>query len=91
MNRLIYLVEVQDFKKLHIILEEFKEYTLIFLRKTKRCQHVNWSDMETNVQDWSPPMNFILKGSQISTMRLKGWFKSKTPIQEYRNEIQNPY
>ena len=36
-------------------------------------------------------MRFILKGSQISALQLKGWFKSETPIQEYRNEIQNSY
>ena len=34
---------------------------------------------------------FILKCSQISTSHLKGWFKSKTAIQEYINEIQNSY
>ena len=32
-------------------------------------------------------MSFISKGSQISAFRLKGSFKSKTSIQEYRNEI----
>ena len=42
-----------------------------------------------DVQDWSPRMSFILKGSQVSALQLKGWFKSKTSIQEYRNEIQN--
>ena len=36
-------------------------------------------------------MSFILKGSQIPTLQLKGWFKSKTSIQEYRNEIQSSY
>ena len=40
-----------------------------------------------SVQEWSPRMSFILKGSQISTLQLKGWFKSKKSIQEYRNEI----
>ena len=44
-----------------------------------------------SVQDWSPHMSFNLKGSQISALQLKGWFKSKTSIQEYRNEIQNSY
>ena len=39
------------------------------------------------VQDWSPHMSFILKGSQISALQLKGWFKFKTSIQEYKNEI----
>jgi hypothetical protein len=34
-------------------------------------------------------MSFILKGSQISVLQLKGWFKSKTSIQEYRNELEN--
>ena len=43
------------------------------------------------VQDWSPHMSFILKGSQIATLQLQGWFKSKTSIQEYRNKIQNSY
>ena len=43
----------------------------------------------TNVQDWSPHMSFVLKGSQFSVV--KCWFKSKTSIQEYRNEIQNSY
>jgi hypothetical protein len=41
--------------------------------------------LRCNVQDWSPHMSFILKGSQISALQLKGWFKSKTSIQEYRN------
>ena len=45
----------------------------------------------SSVQDWSPHMSFILKGFQISTFQLKGWFQSKTSIQEYRNEIQNSY
>jgi hypothetical protein len=47
--------------------------------------------MVTNVQDWSPNMSFILKGSQISALQLKGWFKSKTSISKYRNEIQSSY
>jgi hypothetical protein len=34
-------------------------------------------------------MSFILKGPQILAFQLKGWLKSKTSIQEYRNEIQN--
>ena len=29
----------------------------------------------TRVQDRSPRMSFILKGSQISTLQVKGWFK----------------
>jgi hypothetical protein len=36
-------------------------------------------------------MGLILKGSQISALWLKAWFKSKTSIQEYRNEIQKSY
>ena len=36
-------------------------------------------------QDWSPHLSFILKGSWISALQLKRWFKSKTSIQEYRN------
>jgi hypothetical protein len=36
-------------------------------------------------------MSFILRDSQVSAFQLKGWFKSKTSIQEYRNEIQNSY
>ena len=36
-------------------------------------------------------MNFIMKGSQISALQFNGWFKSKTSIQEYRNEIQKSY
>ena len=39
----------------------------------------------SNVQDYSPHMSFILKGSQISALQLKGWFNSKTSIQEYEN------
>ena len=31
-------------------------------------------------------MSLILKGSQVSALRWKGWFKSKTSIQEYRSE-----
>ena len=52
-----------------------------------------WNSMVTDsVQDWSPHhMSFILKGSQISPFQLKGWLKSKTSIQEYRNEIRNSY
>ena len=42
-----------------------------------------------SVQDWSSHMSLILKGSQIPVVRLKGWFESKTSIQEFRNEIQN--
>ena len=38
-----------------------------------------------SVQDWSPHMSFILKGSQIWAIQLKGSFKTKTSIQEYRN------
>ena len=36
-----------------------------------------WGSVEPDIQDWSPHMSFILKGSQISTVQLKGWFKSK--------------
>ena len=36
-------------------------------------------------------MSFVLKGSQISTLQLKGRFKSKMLIQKYRNETQNSY
>ena len=31
-------------------------------------------------------MSFILKGSQISAIQLKGQFKSKTSIYKYRND-----
>ena len=44
-----------------------------------------------NGRDWSPHMSFILKGSQIWALKLKAEFKSKTSIQEYRNEMQNSY
>jgi hypothetical protein len=44
-----------------------------------------------SVQDWSPYIIFIWKGSQISALQSKGWLKSKLSIQEYRNEIQNSY
>jgi hypothetical protein len=44
-----------------------------------------------NVQDRSPHTSFILKGSQILALLLKSWFKFKTSIQEYKNEIQNSY
>jgi hypothetical protein len=44
-----------------------------------------------SVQDWSPHLSFISKGSQILAFHLKGWFKSKTSIQKYRNEIQKSY
>jgi hypothetical protein len=47
--------------------------------------------MAISVQDWSPHMSFILKGSQISALMFKSWFKFKTSIQGYRNEIQNSY
>ena len=50
-----------------------------------------WPYTWPNVQDWSPRMNFIMKGSQISTLQLKGWFKCKTSLQKYRNETQNSY
>ena len=36
----------------------------------------------SNVQDRSPHESFNMKGSQISALQLKGWFKSKTSIQE---------
>ena len=36
-------------------------------------------------------MNFAFKGYQISALQLKGWLKSKTSFQEYKNEIQNSY
>ena len=36
-------------------------------------------------------MSFILKASLISILQLKGWFKSKTSIQEYINKIKNSY
>ena len=59
-------------------------------------QHIVWSQgnskiIGVNVQDWSPQMSFILKGSRISTLQLEGWFKSKMSIQVYGNEIQNSY
>jgi hypothetical protein len=45
--------------------------------------------LSANVWDWSPHMSFILKGSQISAE--EGSVKSKTSVQEYRNEIQSSY
>ena len=36
-------------------------------------------------------MRFILTGSHILALLLKDWFKSKTPIQQYRTELQNWY
>ena len=39
----------------------------------------------TSVQNWIPHVNYFLKGSQISIRQKKGWFKSKTWIQKYRN------
>ena len=36
-------------------------------------------------------MNFSLKGSQISVLQSKGWFKFNTSIQEYSDDIQNSY
>ena len=54
------------------------------------AQHTGeWAPL--NVQYLSPHMSFILKGSQIKALELKSWFKSKTSIQDYRNEIQNSY
>jgi hypothetical protein len=47
--------------------------------------------MRSSVQDWSPHMNSILKGSQISSLQMNSWFKSKPSIQEYKNEIQISY
>ena len=38
-----------------------------------------------NVQDWRSHMSFVLKGSWIFGLQFKGWIKSKTSIQEYRN------
>ena len=35
-----------------------------------------------------PSYEFHTEGSQILALQLKGWFKSKMSIQEYRNEIQ---
>ena len=51
----------------------------------------NCENTNINGQYWSPHMSFILKGSQISVLRLKSWFKSKTWIQEYKNKIQISY
>ena len=48
--------------------------------------HTGINSLGTNVQDWSPHVSFVLKGSQVSAFQLKGWFKSKMSIQEYRNE-----
>ena len=43
----------------------------------------------TNVQDQSPHMSFILKGSQISIVQLKGWFKSKNiEMKLYKTHIK---
>ena len=39
-----------------------------------------WKLGVTNVQDRRLHMSFILKGSQMSALQLKGWFKSKTSI-----------
>ena len=41
----------------------------------------------SSVQDWSPHMNFILKGSQISALQLKGCFKSKNIELKYKIHI----
>ena len=49
----------------------------------RKCPKV----VPSSVQDWSSHMRFILKGSQILVFQLKCWFKSKTSIQKYRNEI----
>ena len=49
------------------------------------------TSLEASGQDWSPHTSFILKGSQIFSLQLKGWFKSKTSIQKYRSEIQISY
>ena len=48
----------------------------------------NAGRVAVNVQDRSPHMSFILKGSQILAIQLKSWFISKTLFYEYRSEIQ---
>ena len=40
------------------------------------------------VQDWSPRMSFILKGSQVLALQLKSWFKSKNIEMEYKTHIK---
>jgi hypothetical protein len=48
--------------------------------------------MGASVQDRKPSYEFHFQGLlKISARQLKGWFKSKTSIQEYRNDIQNLY
>ena len=45
----------------------------------------------TSVQDWSPHMSFVLKGSQILALQLKGWFKSKNIEMNYKTHIKLVY
>ena len=41
-----------------------------------------------NVQDWSPHMSSTLKGSHISALYLKSWFKSKNMEMKYKIHIK---
>ena len=55
------------------------------------CPKTYFLGIVTTGQDWNPHMMFIMKGSQTLALQLKGWFKSKTSIQEYISEIRNSY
>ena len=44
------------------------------------CSERGGALIAINVKDESPRMSFILKGSQVSAIQLKGWFKSKTRV-----------
>ena len=39
-------------------------------------------------QNWSPHMSFILKGSQILALEMRGWFKSKNIETKYKTHIK---
>ena len=75
----------------------FSQHNVQQFRCWKWSEMLVWSGQEraapvpNNVQDWCPHSNFISKGSQISALQVKRWFKSTTSIWEYRNEIQNSH
>ena len=71
-------------------------FNVIFSSKTMPCRRhptLSFLDVGPSFQcpRLKPSYDFHFVGSRISAFQLKGLFKSKTPIQEYRNEIRNSY
>ena len=54
--------------------------------ETGSLDWLTW-DLGPSVQDWNPHTSFTLKGSQISTLQSKRWFKSKNIEMKYMNYV----